>query len=61
MLKVQIVKLWNMKSLNILSLQAFISMYLSWFSKLVIIDGNIMDDIFKELKNKDTMLIEKDD
>lgn len=34
-------------------------MYLSWFSKLIMIDGGIIDDTVKEFKDINTMLIEK--
>ncbi len=61
LLRMQIAKLCKVKSANILALQTFLSIYPSKFSKLVIIDKNIMDDNFKELKNINTILIEKQD
>ncbi len=44
-----------------LALKAFVSMHPSWFSELVMMDGSIMDDIFKEWKDIVAMLIEGDD
>lgn len=43
------------------ALQAFVSTHPSWFSKLVMIDGSVMDDVFKKLEDMDAMLIERDD
>lgn len=42
------------------ALQAFISMHLSLYKKLVMIDGGIIDNVFKKLEDIDAMLIEKD-
>ena len=41
------------------ALQMFVLMHPSWLSKLVMIDGSIIDDAFKEMKDIDVMLIEK--
>ncbi len=43
------------------ALQAFVSMHPSWFSELVMMDGSIMDNAFKELEDIDAMLKEEDD
>lgn len=40
-------------------LQTFVLMYLSWLSKLIMIDGGIIDDIVKEFKDINTILIER--
>ncbi len=47
-LKVQTTKLWEMGGANMSALQMFVSIYLSWFRELVMMDGSIMDDIFKK-------------
>lgn len=41
------------------ALQAFVSIPLFWFSKFVMIDGGIIDDLFKKLDSMDALLIEK--
>ncbi len=43
------------------ALQVFVLTHPSWFSKLVMMDGTIMDDAFKELEDIDAMLMERDD
>ncbi len=43
------------------ALQAFVSTHPFWFSELVMMDGSIMDDTFKELEDIDAMLKEGDD
>ncbi len=43
------------------ALQAFVSTHPSWFSELVMMDGSIMDDAFKELEDIDAMLKKGDD
>ncbi len=43
------------------ALQAFVSTHPSLFCELVMIDKSIMDDIFKELKAIDAILMERDD
>ncbi len=60
-LKVRTAKLWEVGGVNMPVLQAFISIYASWFSQLIIIDGSIIDDTFKKLGDIDAMLIEKND
>ena len=60
-LRVWIAKLWEVRGANMSALQMFVSTYLSWFSKLVMIDGRIMDNTFKELEDINTLLIEKND
>lgn len=56
----QITKYWKVEGINILVLQTFVSTYLFGFSKLIIIDKNIIDNSFQELKNIDIILIERD-
>ncbi len=53
-------ELWKVRGKNMPALQAFVSMHPFWFSELVVIDGSIMDDTFKELEDIDAMLIEGD-
>ena len=42
------------------ALEIFISIYLSWISELVMIDGYMMNDAFKELEYIDPLLMDKD-
>lgn len=58
-LRVRTAKFEEVEDANVLILQAFVLMYLSWFSKLIMIDGGIIDDTVKEFKDINTMLIEK--
>lgn len=48
-----------MEDVNISTLQVFVLMYLSWFSKLIMIDGGIIDDTYKKFEDINTMLIER--
>ncbi len=61
MLKAQTVELLEVGGKNMLTLQAFVSTHLSWFSELVMMDGSIMDDAFKELEDINAILMEGDD
>ncbi len=54
-------ELWEVGSKNMPALQAFVSTHPFWFSELVMIDGSIMDDAFKELEDINAMLKEEDD
>lgn len=47
---------WEVRCANGPTLQAFMSMNPSWFSKFSMIDGSIMYNTFKELKEIDAML-----
>ncbi len=58
-LKARTAKFWEVRGKNIPALQAFVSTHLSWFSKLVMMDENIMDDAFKDLEDIYAMLIER--
>ncbi len=60
-LRARTAELWEVGGKNMPALQAFVSMHPSWFSELVMMDGNIMDDAFKELEDIDAMLNEGDD
>ncbi len=60
-LRARTAKLWEVGGNNMQALQPFVSTYLSWFSKLVMIDGSILDDAFKDLEDIDAMLMERDD
>ncbi len=62
----EVLRAWTTKLLevgvkNIPALQAFVSTHPSWFNKFVMMDGSIMDDVFKELEDIDAMLKERDD
>ncbi len=59
-LRAQTAELWEVGGKNMSALQVFVSTHPSWFSKLVIMDGSIMNDTYKELENIDAMLIEGD-
>lgn len=59
MLKAQTAKIWEVRDANMPALYMFVSTHSSGFSKFVIINKNIMDDVFKELKDINIMLIEK--
>ncbi len=60
-LKARTAKLWKMGGKNMPALQAFLSTHPSWFSELVMMDGSIMDDAFKEFEDIDAILKEGDD
>ncbi len=53
-------KIWKVGGKIMPALQAFVSTHPSWFSKLVMMDGGIMVDAFKELEDIDVMLMEGD-
>ncbi len=56
-----IAELWELGDNNMPTLQVFVSTHQSLFNKLIIIDGSIMDDVFKKLKDINAILMERDD
>ncbi len=59
-LRARTAELWEVGGTNMPTLQAFVSTHLSWFNKLVMMDGSILDDAFKESEDIDAMLMERD-
>ncbi len=59
--RARIAKLWEVGGKNMSALQTFVPTHPSWFSELVMMDGSIMDNAFKELENIDAILKERDD